>query len=132
MSFYSFFSSINSSGLKIEASNNEDGSLKKVRARFSRSREINLTRWNNDIYLHLNDISKCFVDGRFDITKQKSISMKWEEVELLRTALAELVPHVQQMKTELVSRLFYMCLYLFYNLINHIEQLLNKSCCFIE
>ena len=117
----------------MEVFNNEDGSLKKVRARFSRSREINLTRWNNDIYLHLNDISKCFADGRFGITKQKSISMKWEEVELLKIALAELIPHVQQMKIELVSKLFYTCFFInFFNLINHIEQLLNETCCCIR
>ena len=78
----------------METFNNEDGTLRKVRSRFSRSREVSLTRWNDDIYLHLNDISKCFASGTFDKTKTKNISMKWEEVDKLRDTLMALIPHV--------------------------------------
>ena len=87
----------------MEVFNNEDGSIKKVRSRFSRSRELTLTRWNDDIYLHLNDISKCIATGTFDKSKSKNISMKWEEVESLRDTLSALVPHIQQMRAEMVS-----------------------------
>ena len=86
-----------------------DGSLKKVRARFARSREVNLTRWNDDAFIHINGISKCFAPGSFDRSKIKSITMKWEEVEKFRDTFSALVPHVQQMKAEMVSP---MCLFL--------------------
>ena len=78
----------------MEFFNNEDGSMRKVRNRFSRSREVTVTRWNDDIYVHLNYIS---ASGSFDKTKSKSISMKWEEVEVLRDTLTDMVLHVQQM-----------------------------------
>ena len=87
----------------MEVFKNRDGSLKKVRSRFSRSREVTLTRWNDVIYLHLNDISKCFASGKFDKTKSKNISMKWEEIEVLRDTFKALVPHVQQMRAEMVG-----------------------------
>ena len=77
-----------------------------MRARFSRSREVNLTRWNDDIFIHINDISKCFVTGSFDRSKTKSISMKREEVEKFRDTLSAIVPHVQQMKAEMVSLMY--------------------------
>ena len=90
----------------MEVFNNEDGTLRKVRSKFSRSREVSLTRWNDDIYLHISDISKCFASGTFDKSKRKNISMKWEEVETLRDTLLTLVPHVQQMEAEIVSDQF--------------------------
>lgn len=102
----------------MEVFNNDNGSVKKVRSRFSRKREICLTRWKDAVYVHLNDISKCWEDDKFDITRQKSISMKWEEAELLRDTLAELVPHVQQMLSEMVSQIFVIFVYFQFDIDN--------------
>ena len=61
------------------------GRLIKIKAFFGRSKEVCINVYNGHTYLHLSDKSKCYNNGQFDITKSKSVSLKWEEVATLRT-----------------------------------------------
>ena len=83
--------------------NNEDGSMKKVRNRFSRSREVTVTRLNDDIYVHLNDIWN--LSHQELLTKSKAFHKIGGGTDL-RDTLADMVPHVQQVRAEMVCDLF--------------------------
>ena len=96
----------------MEVFNNDDSEGKILK------KKRNLTKWNDALFIHLYDISTCFVDNAFDRTKQKSISMKWDELELLRDALVDLAPNVKQMATELISYFIFLKISMYLLILN--------------
>ena len=73
--------------------------LSKVRANFRRGKEICVTLYNNRVYCHLSDKSKVFVNGKFDISKCKSITLGEDEVFLLKSLLGYFDQYAMRLKT---------------------------------
>ena len=90
-------------GMDIEYDSNSEA-VTRIRARFGRMRSLTLNAWNNQLYLHLNDNSKCFDDsGYFDKTKSKSVSMKWEEAVNLKHLIHDMAQYVDKFDLNQVS-----------------------------
>lgn len=87
----------------MEPSYDNQGFLIRVLGRFAYGRSVSLTKWNDQIYLHINDKSKCWVNGKFDKTKEKSVSIKWEYAITLKDVLIQLGPYAEQIEAEHVS-----------------------------
>lgn len=93
---------------------NENGCLKKVGTRFAPCRGISLNAWQNQIYVHINDSSKCYDDaGNYDKSKSKSVSLKWEYAQALKDAIGNAEQYVEQFILEQV-RLLFICEIYFY------------------
>ena len=86
----------------MDSVNDNQGFLAKVDGRFAYGRCVSLTKWNNNIYVHINDRSKCWENGQFDKTKTKSISLKWNDAVTLKDCLIQLGPYAEQMEAEQV------------------------------
>lgn len=83
----------------MEVFTDENGYLIKARQRVKNNREVCLTKWNRDVYVHLSDTSKCFESGVFDKTKTKSASIKYQD---LKDVLLGMEPHALQMMSDQV------------------------------
>ena len=57
----------------------KDGLISKVCASFGKSKEVFMNAFNGKTYLHITNKSKCFVNGKFDLFKSKSVSLSFEE-----------------------------------------------------
>jgi hypothetical protein len=57
----------------------KDGLISKVRANFGKSKEVCMNAFNGKTYIHITDKSKCFVNGKFDPSKSKSVTLSYEE-----------------------------------------------------
>lgn len=90
----------------MEISNDDQGYVNNVRARFGYQKSACLTHWNNMGWVHLNDNSKCWQTGVFDKSKGKSISIKWEDALTLKNALVQMEAYADQMQGEVVSLIF--------------------------
>jgi hypothetical protein len=89
----------------MEPTYDNQGFLHKVFGRFAFGRSVSLTKWNDKVYLHINDQSKCWEKRQqFDKSKEKSISLKWDDAVTLKDCLIQLEPYVEQIEAELVSR----------------------------
>lgn len=86
----------------MEPSYDNAGFLTKVKGKFGYSREVTLTKWNEKLYVHINDNSKCWDNGAFDKTKAKSILLNWKNASSLKDCLKELETFASQMETELL------------------------------
>ena len=83
-----------------------DGYLIKARLRLDSYKELVINPFNGQVYLHINDVSKCFETGPFiDKNKSIKISMNWQVALKLKNALEDLEPHADQMLTEQVRNL---------------------------
>ena len=84
----------------MEPTYDQSGVLMKVRGKyegkFGYGRSVSLTKWNGEIYLHINDDSKCWVNGKFDKTQAKSLSMKWTDAMILKQHLVDLDSYAKQ------------------------------------
>ena len=74
--------------------------LTKVGANFGRGREICLALHNNRVYCHLFDKSKAFVDGKFDISKCKSVTFGENEVFYLKSLLGYFDQYALRLKSD--------------------------------
>ena len=79
-----------------------EGFLVKVQGKFGYNRSVSLTKWNDTLFLHVNDNSKCWDDGKFDKTKSKSLSFKWSDATSLKDCLIHMEPFAQQIESEQV------------------------------
>ena len=86
----------------MEPSYDSQGYLDKVLGRFAYGRSVSLTKWNDKVYIHINDQSKCWENGQLDKTKAKSISLKWNDAVTLKDCLIQLGPYVDQIEAEQV------------------------------
>lgn len=78
------------------------GHLKRVSKRFGKMREITLKRYDDKIWIHLNDNSKCFTeDKKFDRSQSKYISLRFEELSELRQIIDELEAYNHRMEKEI-------------------------------
>jgi hypothetical protein len=90
----------------------EQGHLASVRGKFGYSKDLTLKQWNNRLYVHVNDNSKCWESNTFDKSKSKTISMKWEDAQTLRTRLAELEQFASQFQAWQVTYVIIISFYL--------------------
>lgn len=90
----------------MDASYNEQGFLDTVRGKFAYERSVSLTKWNDTMFVHINDSSKTWTNGKFDKTKAKSISLNWNNALALNDCLQELKPYAEQILAEQVSCFF--------------------------
>ena len=81
---------------------NNNGQLIKVSKRFGYMREVTLKMYDNGrLWVHLNDNSKCFgEDKTFDITKSKSISVYYDDIQDMISVLQQLEPYKRRMVGE--------------------------------
>lgn len=97
------------------------GHLSRVSKRFGRMREVTLNRYNDQLWIHLNDNTNCFgnPDVKFDITQSKSLSFRYEEIFQLRDIIEilqlrdiidELQPYIIRTEEEMMVRLCF-CLF---------------------
>lgn len=61
----------------------KEGIVIKARAKFCRMKELTVNSFNGKTYIHINDNSKCFVNGKFDYTMSKSVTLNMEDALLL-------------------------------------------------
>lgn len=96
----------------MEPSYDNEGFLLRVLGKFAYGRSVSLTKWNDKIYLHINDKSKCWINGKFDKTKEKSVSIKWDDAVTLKDLLIQLGPYAEQIEAEQVTsfRMFFFLL----------------------
>ena len=80
-----------------------NGLLSKVHGRFGYKKDFSLTKFNDSVYLHISDTSKCFDSGKFDKKNAKNISMRWSNAVTLKDRLSELETYANQIETELVG-----------------------------
>lgn len=81
----------------MELFRDDRGLLTKARIRIGSNKEVCLTKWNDTVFLHLNDSSKCFGTGVFDKTKSKNVSLRWDVARRLRDVIGEMEIHAEQM-----------------------------------
>ena len=88
----------------MEPSYDQSGCLMQVRGNFAFGRSASLTKWNDQLYLHINDNSKCWdnIYKKFDKTRSKAISIRWEHAENLRDCLNEMGTYISQFRSEQV------------------------------
>lgn len=89
----------------MEPTYDNAGFLTKVKGKFGYSREVSLTKWNEKLFVYINDNSKCWDNGTFDKTKGKCISFNWIQANSLRTCLQELEAYASQIEAELLTGL---------------------------
>lgn len=87
----------------MEPSYDKQGFLAKVFGRFAYGRSVSLTKWNDKVYVHINDQSKCWEHGQFDKTRATNISLKWDDAVTLKDCLIQLGPYAEQIETEQVK-----------------------------
>lgn len=87
----------------MEPTYDSAGFLDKVKGKFVYKREVSLTKWNQQLYVHINDNSKCWDTNMFDKSKSKTVSFKWSDALNLKARLNELEPFASQIEAELVS-----------------------------
>ena len=72
-----------------------------------RGREVTLTKWNNRVYVHLNEYSKCWQHGIYDKTKASRLSFECSHASALMKCLQEMESFAVQIESELVSVLLF-------------------------
>ena len=55
----------------MDMSYDTNGFLVRVQGKFGYGRKLSLTKWNDKLYLHINDNSKCYENGKIDKVKAK-------------------------------------------------------------
>ena len=91
----------------MEPTRDSQGFLTKVQGRFAYGRDVSLTRWNGQLWLHIFDSSKCRQqDGSCDKTQRKSLSFRWSDALTLKDCLTELESYAQQIEREQVRFFF--------------------------
>ena len=58
--------------------------------KFGKNKEVCFTTFNGATYVHLTDAKHCFVEGKFDFSKMKSILFNVREVDELRALLSHI------------------------------------------
>ena len=87
----------------MEPTYDSEGFLQKVQGRFGYGRDVSLTKWQGQLWLHIFDSSKCRQqNGTYDKTKKKSISFKWSDAVILKDCLVQLKTYAQQIEGEQV------------------------------
>ena len=66
------------------------GFLNRVGCKYTYGRNVSLTKWNGQIWIHLSDETKAWENGKFDKSKSKTISLNWEYAKQLRESLFSL------------------------------------------
>ena len=85
-----------------------EGFLQKVQGRFGYGRDVCLTTWQGQAWVHIFDSSKCRQQNEsYDKTKKKSISFKWADALILKDCIGQLEAYAQQIEGEQVRLLFY-------------------------
>lgn len=79
---------------------NSNGSLMKTRAHFGRGKEVCFSMHNKRVYCHISDKSKAFVNGSFDITKCKNVSLGEDELFFFKSLLNHFDHYAMRMKLE--------------------------------
>lgn len=52
------------------------GEIVKIKASISNYKDVTVNSFNNQSYMHLSDVSKCFTKGGgFDLKKSKSVTL---------------------------------------------------------
>ena len=87
----------------MEILHGDDEQICIVRAKPPGIKNLCLSKNRDTAILHLNDNSKCFETGVFDISKQKTISMSWTTGLQLKEAITAMLPHAAQMLENRVS-----------------------------
>lgn len=87
----------------METKYDQQGFLFKVRGRFGFRKDVALSKWNDNVYVHISDNYNCWETDTFDKTKSKSVTIKWKDVKKLRECLDQLEPFASQIEAELVS-----------------------------
>lgn len=88
---------------QMEPTYDNAGFLTQVRGRFGFRKDLSLTKWNDQIYVHIGDNTKCWETNSFDKSKSKTVSLKWRDAVNLKARLNELEPYASQIEAELVS-----------------------------
>ena len=91
------------------------GYLTKVRTRFGYSKELMLTKWDSQVYLHVNDNSRCYNKDThvYDKAKGKSLTFKWADASNLKEQLNALEAYALQMQAEQVN-IYILLLFIYY------------------
>lgn len=79
------------------------GFLTKVEGSFGYGRSVALTKWEDSVFVHINDNSKCWDNKKFDKTKGKSVTFNWRNTTALADCLTQLRPYVEQIQAEQVN-----------------------------
>ncbi|XP_045199196.2 uncharacterized protein LOC123553559 [Mercenaria mercenaria] len=85
----------------MEAKYDQEGFLSKVRGRFGFRKDVALSKWNGNAYVHISDNYNCWETDTFDKTKSKSVTIKWKDAIKLKECLGKLEPYATQIETEL-------------------------------
>lgn len=86
----------------MEPSYDNAGFFIKVCGNVAYGKDVCLTKWNEQIYVHINDNSKCWENQKFDKTKSKTVSLKWEQAQKLRDCLNDMEHYAGQILAEQV------------------------------
>lgn len=90
---------------------NSQNQVVKASTKFGKNKEMCVTPFNGDTYIHISDMKQCFSPtGKFDLSKSKSISLKKSEMEEL-VGLHKMVDHYNQLfwQDKVILLILFLC-----------------------
>lgn len=77
-----------------------------MRGKLSSNKEIVMNQWNDAVFVHIHDYSRCWDSGTYKKELLKSVSLRWDQVLLLKSAIDEMGKQAEHMlQSQQVSQL---------------------------
>lgn len=74
-----------------------NGRVFRMKGKIGSHKEIVLNTHKDIGFLHLNDYSKCWIDGDYDQSLKKTITLRWDQVLTLDQCIDEMKLNIHQM-----------------------------------
>ncbi|KAL4240805.1 hypothetical protein ACF0H5_001593 [Mactra antiquata] len=78
----------------------ENSCLLKAKAYFGRYKEITVSDFKGNTYIHFNDNSKCVGPNGYDVTKSKGVTFNIEEISLISTMLDKIMEYNSKLQKQ--------------------------------